>query len=334
MQSSPSITIGFTVRERYSPAPGALRALFENTKEFDYRLIIVDSLTPPRYLKQIEETVAGRENVEFLRVDRYLMPNEARNLVASMCDTDYLVFLENDCYVSPGWLTLLLAAIKRHNAGVAVPLLLEHAKYHGDDLLGDFNDHEIDGETRLEVYPLGGKHEEQTSMIVESIESHLLLFDADVLRRLDLFDEALTTHDCIDISLTLRQAGVPIVFEPRAHADLVYPPPVEPEERAFFRERWSLEADRRSADRVRQKWQLKEIVSAKAFAKERLHRETHLQLGLYTARVRVWRRLRRLFKQYVLRQSLVVRLEYEQRPILEAAATSAAREGVSSGSKS
>ena len=333
MQSG-SVTIGFTVRERYSQAAGALRALFENTKEIDYRLIIVDSLTPPRYLRQIEETVAGRDNVEFLRVNRYLLPNEARNLVVPMCDTDYLVFLENDCYVSPGWLTLLLDAIKRHNAGVAAPLLFEHAKYHGDDLLGNFNDHEIDGETRLEVYSLGGKHEEQTSMIVESVESHLLLFDTDVVRRLDLFDEVLTTHDCLDISLRLREACVPIVFEPRAHADLVYPPPVEREEREFFRERWSLAADRRSADRVRQKWGLKEIVSARAFARERLHRETHLQLALYTARVRVWRRLRRLFKQYVLGQSLVERLEYEQRPILETAAASAAREGVSAGSKS
>ena len=102
---APSVTIGFFARERFSWAPTALRALLDSTTDIDYRLVIVDSLTPAPYLAELETMAAGRENIEFMRAGRHLLPNEARNLVAEACTTEYVALIENDVVVTPGWLT-------------------------------------------------------------------------------------------------------------------------------------------------------------------------------------------------------------------------------------
>jgi len=147
---------------------------------------------------------------------------------------------------------------------------------------------------------------------VQSMESHVLLFRTEVLQHPGLFDEKLTTHDFLDICLTLDKLGIKVVFEPKAPVTLVYPPPVEKDEQDFFRLRWSLEVDGQSSELIRKKWGHKEIISATAFARERLHRDSWLNLGIYTLKVRVFRRLRTWFRRFVLRWGQRRLLDYDR----------------------
>jgi hypothetical protein len=95
------------------------------------------------------------------------------------------------------------------------------------------------------------------------------------------------------------------------------PPGVDPEERAFFSRRWDLDYGFISTNRVREHHGLAQIPSAKAFSRERLHRESWLQLGLYTLQVRIWRRLRTQFRKRVLRRKPMDLLDYVSGPAAE-----------------
>ena len=310
--AQPLVTIAFIPRERFSRAADALRQMIENTADVPYKLLIVDCRTPARYLRDIEGVVKGRADVEWVRSERYLMPSESRRLIAPLVTTEYTCLLENDCFVAPGWLSPLMAAVNTFDAGVAAPLLYEGNRYHADNLLGTFLRREVKGGTRLEIVALGGDHETQQAQVVQSIESHVLLFRTAVLQHPGLFDEKLTTHDFLDICLTLDKLAIKVVFEPKAEVTLVYPPPVEKDEQDFFRLRWSLEVNGQSSELIRKKWGYTEIISATAFARERLHRDSWLNLGIYTLKVRVFRRLRTWFRRYVLRWGQRRLLDYDR----------------------
>ena len=120
----PRVTLGFVPRERFSWAARSLRNLLETPAGIDYHLVIVDCAIPERYRAEIETLVAGRDNVEFIRLDHHVMPNESRHLVTMISHTEYTALLENDNYVEPNWLGALvgragrrLRRIRRHDVG-------------------------------------------------------------------------------------------------------------------------------------------------------------------------------------------------------------------------
>jgi hypothetical protein len=108
-----------------------------------------------------------------------------------------------------------------------------------------------------------------------------------------------------------------MVFQPQSVIHFHSPPGVDPEERAFFRQRWDLDYGLISTNRVREHHGLAQIPSARAFSRERLHRESWLQLGLYTLQVRIWRRLRTQFRKRILRRRPMDLLDYVSGPVPE-----------------
>ena len=260
----------------------------------------------------MDSVLEGVENVDYVRLDHHIMPNESRKIIAELSTTEYTCMLENDSAPTPGWLTTLIDACERLGAGVAVPLLLEQGRYHGDEQLGYFEPSPLGDGERLQYRQLGGRHEDQTAQLIEATECHCQLFRTDVIKQHDLFDPELTTHDYLDIALGLRNAGVTIAFEPRARVLFESPPPVNADERAFFRRRWDVDHARISTERVRDRWGYTEITSAQSFSRDRLHRESWLQVGLYTLQVRVWRRIRSTYRR-LIGWTLNDRLEWASR---------------------
>jgi len=311
----PRVTLGFIPRERFSWAARSLRNVLETPAGIEYHLVIVDCAIPDRYRHEIEALVAGHDNVEFIRLDHHVMPNESRHLVSEVSQTEYTALLENDNYVAANWLGSLVEACDEFDATMAVPLIMERGRYHGDDHLGGFRFVQMPQGTRLQYDPIHGKHEEQSVLSVENAECHALVVRTDVARRLDLFDPELTTHDFLDITLKLFHAGEKLVFQPRSVINFHSPPGVDVEERTFFRQRWDLDLGYVSTNRVRERHSLAQIPSAKAFSRERLHRESWLQLGVYTLQIRIWRRFRTLYRKLVLRRQPMDLLEYVSGPV-------------------
>src|SRR5262245_12410925 len=218
-----SVTIGVVARERFSTAARALRRLLDTTPR-PFRLLIVDAGTPSPYRRAMEQAVAGHPSVEFLRTSEYLNPNSAKNwIVRETAEGEFLVLLENDNLVSPGWLDALIRACDEEGADVARPLLFESRMFRASP-------HFDTRWERLEMIERGERpayrfHPRSTPLAADVgaprarthvLETHCLLFRRAVFEKIGPFDERISARPELHVALQLYAAGVPIVFEPAA----------------------------------------------------------------------------------------------------------------------
>ncbi|HLF72572.1 MAG TPA: glycosyltransferase [Dehalococcoidia bacterium] len=296
--TQPSVTVAVFPRERFSRTADALRRIVEVT-DIDYKLVVVDCATPPRYWREIEAATAGLENVEVVRTDAYITPNEARHMLAEACTTDYICFTESDLFPSRGWLTYMIEACESFDAGVAVPVILEQSGlFHAEDQLGAFTAETENGLKRLKFVALTGDLEQGPARLVESAECHCLMFRKSVFELVNPFDPRITARDFIDICLSITSAGVRIVFEPRARVLIDIPPPVEPEERDYYMMRWDWDRAVTSHDLIMQKWGFDQIPSSMSFVRERHIRTSLWRWRLYSLFLKAPRKARRLIRKY------------------------------------
>lgn len=273
----PSVTIGFTPRERFSLAAESLESIFEHTR-IPFRLIVVDCNMPSRYRAEMDRVLEGRENVTIIERDHFLLPNASRNLVIKETDpdADFLCLIENDVIVKDGWLTALIDACEQHPADVAVPLIIEgpvsSARIHFDDRLGGVREVDTPEGKKWEILPreVARHHDRGTERrTIQFMEQHCFLFRRNVFDRIDLFDEELNQRDEIDISLRLFHAGVPIVFEPKSEIHYLVPYPPEEDDKEYFFFKWDLDRGAMSFERLRKKWNLVEVPGDMNFIRER-----------------------------------------------------------------
>jgi GT2 family glycosyltransferase len=278
-------TIGIVARDRFSTARPCLERLLSVTPE-PFDLVIVDAGTPKRYRRQMERAVAKRSNVEFLTADGYLNPNAAKNwVVRETRGTEFLVLMENDNLVSPGWLSALMRACDEDGTEVARPMLFErrlgrvfpHFDRRWEDL------ETVDTPTgrgvrfRPRSTPLAadvGAPRRRTRVL----EVHCVLYRASVFEKIGEFDERINTRQELDVALQLYAADVPIVFEPSAEVTYISPPPVRRDERAFYNFRWNVEDAVRSHELITQKWNLVNLPGSVDFV---INRQRFVSYGQY-----------------------------------------------------
>jgi len=268
---TPTITIGFSPRERFVTAAESLASLYDHTT-LPFELLVVDAATPPRYLAQMQAVLERHANWRMLHADRHLLPAAAKNLVVAEATTDYVCLVENDNVFTDGWLEALLAACEEFPADVACPVIREGhgATEHFDHRLGSIaRSHGTRG--TWEILPLSGpRNTVRERTRVDLVEQHCLLFRRSVLERIGPFDDELNTRDEIDLSLALHHAGATVVLEPRAVVNYI-PPSERPEddELPFYAMRWDLDRAARSRDRIRRRWDLVETPGDLGFVRYR-----------------------------------------------------------------
>jgi GT2 family glycosyltransferase len=222
---------------------------------------------------EMERAVAGHPDVEFLRARDYLNPNAAKNwIVRETPEGDFLVLMENDNLVSPGWLDALIRACEEEGADVARPLLYESRLFRRS-LHFDTRWDRIETVDAADG-PTYRFHPRATPLSMDlgaprtrthALETHCLLFRRSVFEKIGPFDERLNTRQELDVALQLYAAGVPVVFEPAAAVTYLSPPPVHPDEREFFRSRWDPEAALRSHEIIERKWRTLNLPSSLDF---------------------------------------------------------------------
>jgi GT2 family glycosyltransferase len=204
-------------------------------------------------------------------VNRYVTANVAKNLVIQGSTGKFIVLVEMDVLVRPGWLEHLVTACLEFPADVASPLILEKDdKVHGNERLWRVSD-EADGyvrilprETDKELDRSSGRQR------LDLVEDHCLCFRRSSFERMGLLDNSITTRFEIDCSMALRQAGLTAVLEPKSQVYFVEPPPVEPEERDFFLFRYDKRAAKKSEALVADRWKIQDLPSTRRFIKRRL----------------------------------------------------------------
>ncbi|TAE69716.1 MULTISPECIES: glycosyltransferase [unclassified Microcoleus] len=267
---SPKVTIVVSPRERFSYSRESLESLYEHT-ETPFSLIYVDG-NSPSMIQQYLELQAKEKGFQLLRTETYLAPNEARNLALDRVETEYVLFIDNDVVVTPGWLDRLLECATETKASVVCPLTCIGNPLHETI-------HLAGGEARIVLEQKPGKtkvkrkvhekhhfvnrpvaevREQLHRSQCEFAEFHCMLVRTEIFTRIGKLDEALlSTREHIDFCMSVTNAGGTIYCETDSVVTYV-PGPLQWSDFSFFMLRWSDAWEVASLEHFRTKWNLTE----------------------------------------------------------------------------
>jgi len=255
-------TIVVTPRERFEFAVRSLESLYENTKG-PFALVYVDAGSPRDVARRLR-ALARERDFTLIRCDRYLAPNQARNLGLEFVATEYVVLADNDVVFAPGWLAALERCAAETGAAIVTPLTCignpPHTIVHN---VGGAADIAEDGGRLLftqshpdvvgrRVDEIRGRLKRETT---GQCEFHACLIRTEMFARHGKLDENnLSVCDHSDLSIAVRRAGGEIYFEPQSVVTYI-PERLRPRELPFYMLRWSEAWARHSHRTFLAKWQ-------------------------------------------------------------------------------
>lgn len=269
MMTNPQVTIVVVPRERFSYTRESLESIYEHT-DFPFQLIYVDGNSPTKVRRYLE-TQAQAKGFQLIRTDYYLPTNHARNLGLRQVQTKYVVFVDNDVIVSPGWLKALVDCAEETEATIVTPLVCHYEPLH--EII-----HCAGGESHIWLDTTRGRNRrrfrekmyKQNKLVkdlrhqlqrqqTELAEFHCMMVRTAIFERIGLLDEEmLNTKEHLDFCMTVIQAGGTVYFEPTSIVTYVPGPPIEWTDLHFYMLRWSDAWQITSLNRLRDKWNLAE----------------------------------------------------------------------------
>lgn len=262
--TTPQVTVVVTQRERYSYTQTSLDHLYQQPS-IPFHLIYVDGNSPPE-VQQYLQTQVEQRGMQLIRRDAYLPPNCARNLALQFVQTPYVVFLDNDVLVNSHWLDHLVTCAEETGAWLVSPLYLEGLPEQGIVHMAGGGLRFKQRSDRKQLFethhfckrPLATVQAKLHRSETEQFEFHCVLGRTEQFKTLNLLDEGLRgLADHVDVSLTVRQAGGKIYFEPSAIAAYVATHSLTESDVPLFLAHWK-DWSEPSATYFRQKWQLGE----------------------------------------------------------------------------
>ncbi len=263
------VTIAVVPRERFSYARASLEALYRCTDP-PFRLVYVDGGSPSRVRRYLE-SAARERRFDLIRSDGYLAPNRARNLALARVRTNYVVFIDNDVVVSPGWLRPLVQCAEETNAAVVSPLICESLPLHSTIHFagGDSHIDVVEREGRVERHlvetilrqgqRVADVRHELRRVETEVAEFHCMLVRTSVFERVGPFDEALLTHrENVDFCMVVAQAGGTVYLEPASIVTYAAYTPLALSDIPFYLLRWNNRWTLATLHHLREKWRLTE----------------------------------------------------------------------------
>ena len=261
------ITVIVVPQEGFSYTQQSLDSIYQHTK-IPFELVYVD-VNSPRHIQKYLERAATQKGFTLLRCAHFLSPNQARNLGLSQVTTDYVVFIDNDIHVSPGWLEHLWQCAQETNAAVGCPLICLGKPLHDRIYLAG-------GEARIFMDIKDGQvrrrlHEEHflANRSAAAIKSHLnrrsckfVELNCTLVRR-EIFDHVgcldeklLGTQEAMDFCLRINQTGNLMICEPASVVTHVPQTAYHWSNLAYFMLRWSDTWEVKSLTYFQQKWDL------------------------------------------------------------------------------
>ncbi|MEL7085194.1 MAG: glycosyltransferase [Cyanobacteria bacterium J06597_1] len=261
-----TVTVICVPRERFCSTQESLESLYAHTR-YPFKLVCVDG-NSPRAIQRYLKTASEEEGFEVIRSDRFLSPNQARNIGLKHAKTKYVVFFDNDVIVTPGWLEHLVRCAEETEATVVGPLVCQYKPLHSEI-------HFAGGESHIWVDKLGrrrlrekmykqGKAVTQIQPQLQRTPTELAEFHCVLVRR-SLFDRIggldegmLNTKEHLDFCMTVAKEGRSVYFEPSALVTYVPGRPKSLRDVHFYMVRWSDAWQQSSLEYLRTKWNLAE----------------------------------------------------------------------------
>ncbi len=265
----PEVTIVVVPRERFSYTRESLTSIYEHT-EYPFQLIYIDGNSPTQTRQYLEEQ-AHEKGFQLIRTDYYLCPNHARNLGLRQVKSKYVVFIDNDVVVTPGWLKALVDCAEDTQATVVSPLICQHLPLHtevhcagGESGVKVENKGETTRRQLIEkIYKQGRQVTEVRPQLQRQetglAEFHCMLVRTNIFEKIGLLDEALlNTKEHVDLCILVAEAGGTIYIEPESLVTYVPGPPLEWTDIPYYMLRWSDGWELASLKRLQEKWNLTE----------------------------------------------------------------------------
>lgn len=215
------VTVVVTPRDRYTGTVECIDTLYEYTWS-PFNLLVLDLGYPRGLLKKVRQALRGRPGADLVSLGR-IIPMEAFRSILPRIDTGYIVFLDNDSRVTPGWLEPLLECAAA-GANVVTPLTLER---EGLDEGAPLRNHIYTSELRqvevekvpylIEYKPYRREPPEKLprhQAPTDLFELHCVFIETEYLRRIELRPMVVREH--IDMAMQLRRAGARLMAEPRS----------------------------------------------------------------------------------------------------------------------
>jgi GT2 family glycosyltransferase len=189
------VTIVVVPRDHFSSARESLESIYANT-DTPFSLLYIDGGSP-RHIAQYLKDAAKKRQFRIIRTEEYLSPNHARNIAVRHIDTRYVVFVDNDVIVAPGWLDALVQCAERTGAASVCPLTYEE-RQHNREMLhyagGDARIVVVEENSRIErhmVYGINTRTIAPSAHKTELLEFHACLVCTDAYRAVGGMDEKL-----------------------------------------------------------------------------------------------------------------------------------------------
>ena len=255
------VTVVVVPRERFSMAQESLASIYEHSPGLT-NLIYVDGASPGQVRIAIA-AAATEHGFLHIRFERYLSPNEARNAGLRLVRTRFVVFVDNDVVVAPGWLNQLVDCAHETGAAIVGPLyqiaIGDSTNVHMAG--GDAHIREEDGKRIcIERHHLAGAASPAGILQrreCELVEFHTMLVRMELFERTGLLDEALlSVNEHVDFCMIARELGEAVFFEPRSVVTYVPATRLCVSDLHYFMLRWSERWNHATSRHFNAKWQL------------------------------------------------------------------------------
>ncbi len=259
----PTVSIIVVPRERFSCAPASLESIYQNTP-IPFELVYVDGGSPD-YLHRYLEQQASAKGFKLVRTPQYLSPNQARNIGMQQASGRYLVFIDNDVVVKPGWLDALIECAEETGASVVGPLYFigELADQIVHMAGGDLREEKTGAKRQMqERHLLGNRpYAEVLDQIKRApfsfMEFHCMMARRDMLEQVGPFDEGLySVLEHIDFCLKVTEAGGSVWLEPKSQVSYLAFRAYLASDLNYFRLRWSDDWNERSVRHFASSWNM------------------------------------------------------------------------------
>jgi hypothetical protein len=249
-------------RDRFSSVPACVDSILANT-EVPFRLVVVDLGYPRRTLRQLRAR-CGSVPLEITAPGRTI-PMLAFGDVVSRIAEPFTAWVDNDTYVTSGWMEALLDRA-RQGARVILPVTLEREGLDLDPRKLPLRNHISHAELRrvtvngkpyvFDYKPYRRAAPEELpaeAHRVDFFELHAFFAETETLRRLDL--PAMVVREHIDLGIQLHRLGIDIWCEPKAQVifDNIHERPRLSDLRFFFY-RWDERLIDASHDLFEKRW--------------------------------------------------------------------------------
>jgi GT2 family glycosyltransferase len=267
--ADPEVTIIVAPRERFSYTRESLESIYQNT-EYPFKLIYVDGNSPSDIRRYLEEQ-AREKKFQLIRTDYYISPNHARNLGLGQVNSKYVVFLDNDVIVTPGWLNTLVNCAEETKATVVSPLICQNLPLHSEvHCAGGESGVKVEIQGNITRYKIIEKIYKQGRMVEDIFpqlqrqktglaEFHCMIVRTEIFKQIGVLDEGLmNTKEHVDLCMLVTEAGGSIYLEPESLITYVPGPPLKWSDLHFYMLRWSDAWELSSLKHLRDKWNLTE----------------------------------------------------------------------------